>query len=129
LVAESKLGGRVEFVGRLDRPEVYANMKGALFTVLASPAEGHPIAVLESMAAGVPVVAARAPGTSETVQDGVTGALFPAGDLDAFGTLMRHYATSEAGRSALGSNLTAWDRASVDIRELARTDLRILTGT
>jgi glycosyltransferase involved in cell wall biosynthesis len=37
--------------------------------------EGIPVALMEAMAAGLPVVATRLSGTPELVQDGVTGLL------------------------------------------------------
>lgn len=53
--------------------------------VLPSLVEGLPLVVLEAMAAERPVVATRACGTDETVLDGVTGRLVPAGALDGTG--------------------------------------------
>ncbi len=48
--------------------------------VLTSDFEGLPNAVMEAMAAALPVVATRAGGTEEVVQDGVTGYLVAPGD-------------------------------------------------
>ena len=45
--------------------------------------EGAPYSVMESMTAGVPVVAARAVGTADLIQDGVTGILVDQGDVGA----------------------------------------------
>ena len=45
--------------------------------------EGAPYSVMEAMTAGVPVVAARAVGTADLVQDGVTGILVDQGDVSA----------------------------------------------
>jgi glycosyltransferase involved in cell wall biosynthesis len=45
--------------------------------------EGMPTALLEAMAAGVPVVASRVGGVSEIVDDGKTGLLVPPGDPHA----------------------------------------------
>lgn len=53
--------------------------------LLASMVEGLPLVVLEAMAAGRPVVATRVCGTSEVVQDGVTGRLVESGRLDGSG--------------------------------------------
>ena len=43
--------------------------------------EGAPYSVMESMTAGVPVVAARAVGTADLIEDGVTGILVDQGDV------------------------------------------------
>jgi glycosyltransferase involved in cell wall biosynthesis len=57
--------------------------------VLPSLMEGHPLAILEAMAAGKPVVATRVGGNPEAVEDGVTGLLVPAEDVTALEGAMR----------------------------------------
>jgi glycosyltransferase involved in cell wall biosynthesis len=52
-------------------------------SVMSSRHEGLPRAVVESLAAGVPVVATRVDGTPEVVRHGVNGLLTPAGDVGA----------------------------------------------
>jgi len=75
------LGNRVVFMGfRLDIPEILSEVSVA---VSPSLAEAISNSVIESMAAGVPVVATRVGGTPEAVQDGVTGILVPPRDSDA----------------------------------------------
>lgn len=69
------------FLGqRKDIPEILSCCD--LF-VLASRAEGLPNALLEAMAAGLPVVATRVGGVSEIVEDGLSGLLVPSGDRTA----------------------------------------------
>ena len=53
--------------------------------VLPSRHEGMPLAALEAMEAGLPVVATRVIGSAEVVDDGVTGALVRPGDPAALG--------------------------------------------
>ena len=70
---------------------------------------------LEAMAAGVPVVAARATGAVDLIDEGVTGFLVPPRDVDAYaGAIARlihdpalHHAQSQAGHAK--SQAYRWD--------------------
>lgn len=77
-VREAGLERRVHFLGpRADLPDFYAAMDVYAQTSLF---EGMPNAVMEAMAAGLPVVATDVDGTRELIRDGETGWLVPPGD-------------------------------------------------
>jgi glycosyltransferase involved in cell wall biosynthesis len=81
LAAELHLTQAVVFTGsRDDVPEVL--VAGDIF-VFASESEGFGIAVLEAMAASLPVVAFGLPAFEEFAVDGVTAELVPLGDVTA----------------------------------------------
>jgi len=98
------LDGRLVFTGI--REDVADVLSQVTVSVLPSLSEGLPNAVLESMAAGVPVVASRVGGIPEAVDDGRTGLLVPARDsaalATAIGTLLENRALArrfgDAGR-------------------------------
>jgi glycosyltransferase involved in cell wall biosynthesis len=72
------LAARVAFTGfRIDVPEILAD---STVSVLPSLSEGLSNAIIESMAAGLPVVATRVGGNPEAVEEGVTGLLVPPGE-------------------------------------------------
>lgn len=62
------------------RPDIPTILAALDVFALSSRWEGLPLALLEAMAAGLPVVATRAGGVPEVVEDGVTGLLVPTGD-------------------------------------------------
>jgi glycosyltransferase involved in cell wall biosynthesis len=110
----------VVFAGfRSDVPQLIRSFD--LF-VLPSEHEGLPIALLEAMALGRPVVATRVGGTPEVVEDGATGALVPARDpralADAVLALLADPARAKRrGRGARGR------AKAFDIRKsVARTE-------
>jgi glycosyltransferase involved in cell wall biosynthesis len=71
-------------------------------SVLPSFTEGLPTVVLESYAAGVPVVATAVGGTPEAVADGVDGYLVPPGDPVALARRILDVLSSTEGRAAMG---------------------------
>ena len=75
LAAELGLAGRVHFLGqRDDVPDLLSALD--LF-VLPSHSEGVSLALLEAMAAGLPVIATAVGGLPEVVTDGENGLLIP----------------------------------------------------
>ncbi len=72
------IAASVAFVGRQSNVRDWLAL--ANFTVLPSFYEGLPLAAIESLAAGRPVVATEVDGTGEIVVDGKTGLTVPAGD-------------------------------------------------
>ena len=72
------IGEHVRFVGEV--ADVPGLLRRASLFVLPSLTEGLPVAVLEAMACGLPVVATRVGGTPEAVVDGRSGLLVPPGD-------------------------------------------------
>lgn len=86
LAIQLGLGKRVVFTGfRLDVPEV---LSALTISVLPSLSEGLSNSLLESMAAGVPVVATNVGGNPEAVEDGVTGIIVPPRDAHALARAM-----------------------------------------
>jgi glycosyltransferase involved in cell wall biosynthesis len=76
--------------------------------------EGSSIVTLEAMAHGLPVLASRAGGLPDKVDDGVTGFLVPPGDAEALGERLRETSALDgrvlgaAGR-ALCESRFSWD--------------------
>ena len=81
LHAQLGLGERFRFLGYRD--DVARLLAGADFVVMASAFEGFPLAVMEALAAGLPVVATRVGGVPDAVTDGVEGILVEPGDVPA----------------------------------------------
>jgi len=95
------IGDRVEFRGF--RSDVEAELRGLDALVHASTsAEPFGMVVPEGMAAGLPVVASRAGGPAEYLEEGRTGLLYPPGDAGALAAALRRLADDRDLRVRLG---------------------------
>jgi glycosyltransferase involved in cell wall biosynthesis len=83
---ELSLADRVTFLGALPDTAQFLNQLDIF--VLSSLSEGLPLAVLEAMAAGLPIVSTRAGGVDEAAIDGVNAYLANPGDASGLAEAM-----------------------------------------
>lgn len=75
--------------------------------LLPSSTEGMPIALLEAMAAGAPIVASRVGGIPAAITDGVEGLLVPPGDAELLFSAVSRLLDDPALRQLLGAGARA----------------------
>ncbi|HVG06718.1 MAG TPA: glycosyltransferase [Thermoanaerobaculia bacterium] len=94
-IAELGLGDVVKLAGSLPQNEVTRRLGQSSIFVLPSVVapdgqmEGIPVALMEAMAAGRPVVASDLSGIPELVQDGVSGFLAQPGDAEGIAAALK----------------------------------------
>jgi glycosyltransferase involved in cell wall biosynthesis len=130
LIDELGLQERVKLLGwRRDVADLLHAMDAFLLTSLH---EGLPRAVLQAMAAGVPVVATAVDGTPEVVEDGVTGLLFPPARPDLAAERLHRVLRDGALRGCCveGAKRRLTDAFDIDrmVRDLDRLYLELLEG-
>jgi len=104
LAHELGIHARIHFLGKQERVSDLLALADLL--LMPSEMESFGLVALEAMACKVPSIATRVGGVPELIEDGVTGLLFPVGDVDAMaaGALSlltdppRHHAMREAAR-------------------------------
>jgi glycosyltransferase involved in cell wall biosynthesis len=101
-----RLGGAT-FLGAQPRARVLELFRAADASVVSSSWENFPHGVVESLAAGTPVVATDVGGVGEVVEDGVNGLLVPSGSDAALGDALRRYFEDEALAAKLRANAAA----------------------
>ncbi len=103
----------VRFLGQATKDDLARSYAGCDLLVAPSvPAasgdqDGLPVALLEAMSAGCPVVASRLAGIDEAVVDGETGLLVPPGDAAALAAALTRLLGDRALRDRLGAAASA----------------------
>ena len=119
------IGHRTTFLGT--RRDVPLLLPGLDVSCLSSVHEGVPIALIETMAAGVPIVATDCGAVRDIVDDGEQGYLVPVGDVDRFADRLRLLAGDADLRARLGKEGRARAEREFDIERTARAYEDLLT--
>jgi glycosyltransferase involved in cell wall biosynthesis len=91
-----ELGASVQFEGaNLDVPGFLAGLD---VFVMGSKSEGLPLAMLEAMAAGLPVATTAVGGIPELIEDGVSGWLCPPSQPESLAAIMRRAISADRRR-------------------------------
>jgi glycogen synthase len=124
------VAGRVHFTGFVPHPEVPAHLTNADLLVLPSVYEELGSILVESLHAGLPVVASAVGGIPDIVRDGVTGRLVPPGDpvalAAAIDDVLDDRARLQGMADAARRNAAeyGWDRLGLRVLEVYRSVLR-----
>ncbi|HET9948915.1 MAG TPA: glycosyltransferase [Longimicrobiales bacterium] len=108
LAAQLGIRERVRLHGAVPRSQVQRILADADVAVLAShptrsgKREGIPVALMEAMMSGLPVVASGVSGIPELVEDGCTGYLVPPGDPWSLAERLERLARDPALRETMG---------------------------
>jgi glycosyltransferase involved in cell wall biosynthesis len=108
LVRHLDLRNRITFTGYITDKALAQRFKRASFFVLPAvydkkgDIEGLGVVLIEAMAYSKPVIASRAGGIVDIVQDTINGFLVPPGDVDALASSMKKLAADNQLRQSMG---------------------------
>lgn len=102
-LAREPWGARVRLLGWVSGTDKDRELAGAALFVQPSHAEGLPMALLEAMGWGLPVVATPVGAVPQVVEDGVTGRLVPVGDPAVLAAAVADLLSDPAAAADLGA--------------------------
>jgi glycosyltransferase involved in cell wall biosynthesis len=121
-IEQRGLGTRVGITGLVDREEVYRHLGHGHVYLSVSHGEGLPVAVLEAMACGVPVILSDIPPHREIAEGVDFIPLVPPGDVDGFALELRRFATMEREkRLAIGQQCKELVETRFSVRAMQRS--------
>lgn len=124
LIDELGLAGRVTLLGARTQDEVKEQLLWADALLLPSLSEGISNAVLEAMAAGLPVVSTTCGGMREVIDDGVDGYLVAVGDTTSMADRLAALAADPDLRARLSRAAGARATADFDLSRQVDVFLR-----
>jgi glycosyltransferase involved in cell wall biosynthesis len=135
--ARLDLSDRVEFTGELPPAQVPRFLAGADVFVLPSRSEGRPNAVIEALAAGLPVISSDLPGVEGLVEHGVNGWRVQAEDVAALASALDEANSNPgererravAARSSIREQGASWAETGAAYDALFRGVLSKLAGS
>ncbi len=116
--SELRLNGNVRILGKV--PDVVPLLQNARVVVRPSLTEGMPLAVMEAMACGKPVLASRIGGTMDVIHDGETGILFEAGSVESLVDGLIRVLRDGEQAAAIGRRAREWAEQQMTWERVSR---------
>jgi glycosyltransferase involved in cell wall biosynthesis len=105
----SDLKGAVELVGTVTNVEDYLRRVDVLLR--PSWTEGLPLAIIEALACGTPVICTDVPGNTDLIEDGVNGLVFPVRDTQALSDQLLKMSNDHSLQRALSAGALSSSRS------------------
>lgn len=124
IIEELNAADKIHLLGWKNQKEVDGMLNishiflGPSVTSAKGDKEGIPVALMEAMATGLPVVSTRHSGIPELVQDGISGFLVPEKDVDALAERLLYLIEHPEIWPKMGSAGRAYVEANYDINKL-----------
>ena len=107
------------------RDDMPAALSSLTLFVSAARSEPFGLAIVEAMAAGLPVIATASEGAIEIIEDGVTGKLVPIDDASALAQYINVLLDNPGERSRLAHNAHVAARERFSLERMARDTERV----
>jgi len=120
-IAELKLGEHVKLLGSIGETHVLSLLRASDVFLLSSVGMGEasPVAVMEAMSCGLPIIASIIGGTPDMIRDGVDGFLLPQQDEKGLTDAIVRLAREEQLRQRMGLAARARAVETFDVRRVA----------
>lgn len=121
LAGELGVSEHVVYIGSQNRDQLAAMMRGACVLVNPSHSETYGLINLEASASGIPVVATRTGGMTESVVDGQTGVLLTSRDPKVWAETVQDFVGCSEKRAVFGAagrefaTTRSWDQVAKEL--------------
>ena len=119
------LNGRIHWLGRIKNEELPAYINQARAFILCSLIEGHPRALVEAMACGLPIIASDAIGISNIIEHQKTGYLCDT-DCASIARAIETVLSSPALMERMGAKARQYALANYSLDQLVQREYQLL---
>lgn len=111
--------GGCQFVGQIPRHELNSFLSTSRVLAMPSWFDNYPMAGLEAMAAGRPVVVTSTSGIAELIEPAGVGHIIPPGDADALAEMLRPFLTDQVYAAQMGEKARVIVQEQLDPSRIA----------
>lgn len=119
---------KIVFAGLLDEASLLDEFERAEALMLPSFQETAPMVIQQAMAAGIAVIATRVGGIPDQLQDGKTGLLCDAGDIDGIARLIARLLTEASLSTHIGNAAKMVANSTFQPEAVAKATLAVYRG-